>query len=119
MSYSVQINENTTNTSTTRQNKTLTEFRKDGKVNLRYGVEYRLTGMAVTSDNRLLICNCLSNDPNVYIYKDYRTYEDEIRFSFSPCGITVVPCTDKAVVTLPTRAPYNSSTPPTMQRTRR
>jgi hypothetical protein len=81
--------------------KTLTEFRKDGKVNLRYGVEYRLTGMSVTSDNRLLICNCLSNDPNVYIYKDYRTYEDEISFTSPPCRITVVPCTDKAVVTIP------------------
>ena len=35
------------------------------------------------------------------MYKDYRTYEDEISFSSPPCGITVVPCTDKAVVTLP------------------
>jgi hypothetical protein len=99
--------------------KTLTEFRKDGQVKLKRGELYCLTDMAFTSDNKLLICNYSSNYPKVYIYKDYRTYEDEIRFSFSPCGITVVPCTDKAVVTLPTRAPYNSSTPPTMQRTRR
>jgi hypothetical protein len=39
--------------------------------------------------------------PKVYIYKDYNTYEDEISFTSVPCGITVVPCTDKAVVTLP------------------
>jgi hypothetical protein len=81
--------------------KTLTEFRKNGQVNLKRGVTYKLSNMAVTSDNRLLICNFHSTDPKVYIYKDYRTYEDEISFSSPPCGITVVPCTDKAVVTLP------------------
>jgi DNA-binding beta-propeller fold protein YncE len=57
--------------------------------------------MAVTSDNRLLICNYRSNYPKVYIYKDYKTYEDKISFTSRPHGITVVPCTDKAVVTLP------------------
>ena len=81
--------------------KTLTEFRKDGQVKLKRGKEYYLIHMAVTSDNKLLICNYSSAYPNVYIYKDYRTYEDEISFSSPPCGITVVPCTDKAVVTLP------------------
>ena len=81
--------------------KTLTEFRKDGHVNLKRGETYTLADMAVTSDNRLLICNYLSTYPKVYIYKDYKTYEDEISFTSPPCGITVVPCTDKAVVTLP------------------
>jgi hypothetical protein len=81
--------------------KTLTEFRKDGQVKLKRGEQYWLTDMAVTSDNRLLICNYDSTDPKVFIYKDYNTYEDEISFSSPPCGITVVPCTDKAVVTLP------------------
>jgi hypothetical protein len=81
--------------------KTLTEFRKDGQVKLKGGVTYNLTDMAVTSDNRLLICNYYSKCTNVYIYKDYKTYEDNISFTSRPYGITVVPCTDKAVVTLP------------------
>ena len=55
--------------------------------------------MAVTSDNKLLLCN--SSDKKVYIYKDYKTYEDEISLTSLPWCITVVPCTDKAVVTLP------------------
>ena len=58
-----------------------------------------LTDMAVTSDNKLLLCNYLSS--RVDIYKDYKTYEDEISLTSQPRCITVVPCTDKAVVTLP------------------
>jgi DNA-binding beta-propeller fold protein YncE len=57
--------------------------------------------MAVTSDNKLLLCNNRSSHPKVYIYKDYKTYEDEILLTSAPWCITVVPCTDKAVVTLP------------------
>jgi hypothetical protein len=57
--------------------------------------------MAVTSDNKLLLCNYKSSHKKVYIYKDYKTYEDEISFTCQPWCITVVPCTDKAVVTLP------------------
>jgi hypothetical protein len=37
---------------------------------------YDLTDMAVTSDNKLLLCNYQSS--RVDIYKDYKTYEDEI-----------------------------------------
>ena len=81
--------------------KTLKKFRKDGQVNLKHREAYGLADMAVTSDNKLLICNDHSKWPKVYIYKDYKTYEDEISFSSPPYGITVVPCTDKAVVTLP------------------
>jgi hypothetical protein len=58
-----------------------------------------LTDMAVTSDSKLLLCN--HSDKKVNIYKDYKTYEDEISLTSYPWGITVVPCTDKAVVTLP------------------
>jgi hypothetical protein len=54
--------------------KTLTEFRKDDQVKLKHGEVYNLTDMAVTSDNKLLICNYNSTDPKVYIYKDYKTY---------------------------------------------
>ena len=79
---------------------TLTEFIKEGEVNLKHGEQYYLTDMAVTSDNKLLLCN-YSSHPKVYIYKDCKTYEDEISFTSEPMCITVVPCTDKAVVTLP------------------
>jgi hypothetical protein len=80
---------------------TLTEFIKEGEVNLKHGEQYMLTDMAVTSDNKLLLCNYESSHQKVYIYKDYKTYEDEISFTSSPWCITVVPCTDKAIVTLP------------------
>ena len=78
---------------------TLTEFIKEGEVNLKHGEQYWLTDMAVTSDNKLLLCN--HKPSRVYIYKDCKTYEDKISFTTEPCCITVVPCTDKAVVTLP------------------
>jgi len=80
--------------------KTLTEFIKEGEVNLKHGQHYKLPNIAVTSDNKLLLCNCVSCHPRVYIYKDYKTYVDEISFTSQPWCITVVPCTDKAVVTL-------------------
>jgi hypothetical protein len=80
---------------------TLTEFIKEGEVKLKHGEQYDLTDMTVTSDNKLLLCNRESSHQKVYIYKDYKTYEDEISFTSQPWCITVVPCTDKAVVTLP------------------
>jgi hypothetical protein len=80
---------------------TLTEFIKEGEVKLKHGEQYLLTDMAVTSDNKLLLCNFHPSHRKVYIYKDYKTYEDEISFTSRPYCITVVPCTDKAVVTLP------------------
>ena len=81
------------------RSQTLTEFIKEDEINLTGGVHYWLTDMAVTSDNKLLLCNY--SDKKVYIYKDYKTYEDEISLTSLPVCITVVPCTDKAVVTLP------------------
>jgi hypothetical protein len=79
---------------------TLTEFIKEGEVNLKHGEQYLLADMAVTSDNKLLLCNCEPSYPKVYIYKDYKTYEDEISFTSEPRCITVVPYTGKAVVIL-------------------
>jgi hypothetical protein len=80
---------------------TLTEFIKEDEVNIKHGEPYWLTDMAVTSDNKLLLCNYISSPPKVYIYKDYKTYEGEISLTSEPWCITVVPCTDKAVVALP------------------
>jgi hypothetical protein len=48
----------------------LTEFIKEGEVNLKHSEQYRLTDMAVTSDNKLLLCNCELSHPKVYIYKE-------------------------------------------------
>jgi hypothetical protein len=81
------------------RSQTLTEFIKEDEINLTRDVHYDLTDMAVTSDNKLLLCNYY--DDKVYIYKDYKTYEDKISLTSGPWCITVVPCTDKAVVTLP------------------
>jgi hypothetical protein len=81
------------------RSQTLTEFIKEDEIKLKPGVTYHLTDMAVTSDNKLLLCNY--SDKKVYIYKDYKTYEDEISLTSGPWCITVVPCTDKAVVGLP------------------
>jgi hypothetical protein len=38
------------------RSQTLTEFIKEGQVILKRGVQYSLTDMAVTSDNKLLLC---------------------------------------------------------------
>ena len=78
---------------------TLTEFINEGKVKLKGGKQYTLTDMVVTSDNKLLLCSYKPS--RVYIYKNCKTYKDEISLTSSPYCITVVPCTDKAVVTLP------------------
>jgi hypothetical protein len=83
------------------RSQTLTEFIKEDEIKLKPGERYDLSDMAVTSDNKLLLCNYKSSHQKVYIYKDYKTYEDEISFTSQPWCITVVPCTDKAVVTLP------------------
>jgi hypothetical protein len=83
------------------RSQTLTEFIKEDEIKLKPGERYNLTDMAVTSDNKLLLCNDVPSHHKVYIYKDYKTYEDEISFTSEPLCITVVPCTDKAVVTLP------------------
>jgi hypothetical protein len=48
------------------------------QVNLKHGERYSLTDMAVTSDNKLLLCNDQPSHHKVYIYKDCKTYEDEI-----------------------------------------
>ena len=82
------------------RSQTLTEFIKEDEIKLKPDELYNLIDMAVTSDNKLLLCNRVSSHSKVYIYKDYKTYEDEISFTSRPYCITVVPCTDKAVVGL-------------------
>ena len=83
------------------RSQTLTKFIKEDEIKLKPGELCDLIDIAVTSDNKLLLCNRESSHEKVYIYKDYKTYEDEISLTSVPWYITVVPCTDKAVVTLP------------------
>jgi hypothetical protein len=72
------------------RSQTLTEFIKEDEINLPPGELYNLIDMAVTSDNKLLLCNSELYHHKVYIYKDYKTYEDEISFTSQPWCITVV-----------------------------
>jgi hypothetical protein len=58
------------------RSQTLTEFIKEDQINLPSGERYQLTDIAVTSDNKLLLCNRASSHHKVYIYKDYKTYEE-------------------------------------------
>jgi hypothetical protein len=46
------------------RSQTLTEFIKEDEVNLTRGVHYNLSDMAVTSDNKLLLCDY--SDKKVY-----------------------------------------------------
>ena len=48
------------------RSQTLTEFIKEDEINLTRGIHYNLTDMAVTSDNKLLLCNL--SDKKIYIY---------------------------------------------------
>ncbi|XP_063419183.1 uncharacterized protein LOC134702003 [Mytilus trossulus] len=77
--------------------KRIAEFEKDTEVKLKTGVTYYLRGVAITNDNKLL----LTNDRKLFVYKDCKDYKTEIAFSSPPFCVAVIPCTDRAVVTLP------------------
>jgi hypothetical protein len=49
---------------------TLTKFIKERQVNLKHGELYNLTDMAVTSDNKLLLCNDQPSHHKVYTSGD-------------------------------------------------
>ncbi|XP_071178589.1 E3 ubiquitin-protein ligase TRIM71-like [Mytilus edulis] len=76
-------------------------FEKDTGLKLEIGETYALRDVTVTNDNKLLITNTSSFDPKLYVYRDCKDYETEIRFSSKPHGVAVIPGTDKAVITLP------------------
>jgi hypothetical protein len=78
---------------------TLTEFIKEDEINLPPGELYDLTDIAVTSDNKLLLCNGASSHHKVYIYKDYKTYEDEISLT-SEIGQGRVICDNDPIVSM-------------------
>jgi hypothetical protein len=50
------------------RSQTLTEFIKEYEIKLKPGERYDLSDIAVTSDNKLLLCNRASSHKKVYIY---------------------------------------------------
>lgn len=83
--------------------KLLQGFAKLGELTLKSGINYNITDIAVTSDDKLILCNCLYDFPKVYSYTGvgYKDFDNEITFKRGPYGIAVLPNTDRAVVTLP------------------
>lgn len=57
--------------------------------------------MAVTRDNNLLLSNYQYNHPKLFVYRNCKDFQTEIKFSSRPCGVAVIPETDTAVVTIP------------------
>ncbi|XP_063448429.1 uncharacterized protein LOC134727961 [Mytilus trossulus] len=76
-------------------------FEMDAELQLKTEQSYNLIDICVTDDNKLLLTNHYTFDPKLYVYRDCKDYETELRFSFSPFGVAVIPGTDRAVVTLP------------------
>lgn len=75
------------------------QFILDLKIEIKRPGNVCITGMAITSDNRLLLCNYCST--SLLVYDDNGTYLQDCILSGSPCDIAVIPGEDKAVVTLP------------------
>ncbi|XP_063419158.1 uncharacterized protein LOC134701969 [Mytilus trossulus] len=61
----------------------------------------RLFSVSVTDNNKLLITTAASSDTKIYVYRDCKDYETEIRFSSTPFCVAVIPGTDRAVITIP------------------
>ncbi|CAC5383666.1 unnamed protein product [Mytilus coruscus] len=81
--------------------KRFVEFQKDTELELKKNyVKFNLSDLSVTADDKLLMTNDSSLDPKLYVYRDFK-YATEIKFSSGPRCFTVIPDTDKAVVTLP------------------
>ncbi|CAC5421086.1 unnamed protein product [Mytilus coruscus] len=76
-------------------------FEKESEITLKSGVKYELYGVAVTRDNKLLLSNYQYQHPKLFVYRDCKDFQTEIRFSSRPCGVAVIPETDIAVVTIP------------------
>ncbi|VDI23219.1 Hypothetical predicted protein [Mytilus galloprovincialis] len=76
-------------------------FEKEREITLKSGVKYELYGVAVTRDNNLLLSNYQYNHPKLFVYRNCKDFQTEIKFSSRPCGVAVIPETDTAVVTIP------------------
>ncbi|CAC5384850.1 unnamed protein product [Mytilus coruscus] len=81
--------------------KPITSIKWERQLQLKIVWNYNLTGIAVTNDNKLLLCNFRSKQTHLYIYSNCDEYETMISFSSRPYGVAVLPKDDMAVVTLP------------------
>lgn len=79
----------------------ITSIKRESELKLKNGHDYNLTGIAVTNDNKLLLCNFSFSDKDLYIYSNCDGYETRISFSSRPYGVAVLPKDDMALVTLP------------------
>lgn len=73
-------------------------------------LEYRLlliTDVAVTADNKLLLCNFRKGQDNIYVFninEQNLTYNTTLSLCSDPYGISILTGTDIAVVTLPSKS---------------
>ncbi|XP_063397721.1 E3 ubiquitin-protein ligase TRIM71-like [Mytilus trossulus] len=81
--------------------KPITNIKWERKLHLKIVEDYNLTGIAVTNDNNLLLCNFWSKQPYVYMYSNCDQYETQFAFSSRPFGVAILPKDDMAVVTFP------------------
>jgi hypothetical protein len=74
------------------------KFEFDSKIPFECKHGVLITGMGVTRDDHLLLCNCFSND--VMVLSDGKQLNN-ISLEGNPWGIVVVPDKEEAIVTLP------------------
>lgn len=81
--------------------KPITSIKWERELQLKIVEGYNLTGIAVTNDNKLLLCNFTSKQTYLYMYSNCDQYETQLEFSSRPFGVAVLPTDDLAVVTFP------------------
>ncbi|CAG2226552.1 unnamed protein product [Mytilus edulis] len=77
----------------------ITSMQWKNQLNLPFGTDYTLTGIAITADDSLLLCN-FDNNGNLYTYSSTYAFKSELPLCY-PYDVAVIPNTEKAVVTLP------------------
>lgn len=77
----------------------ITSMQWKNQLNLQAGTDYNLTGIAITADDSLLLCD-FNNNGNLYTYSSTYAFKSELML-FYPYDVAVIPYIDKAVFTLP------------------
>ncbi|VDI56698.1 Hypothetical predicted protein [Mytilus galloprovincialis] len=79
--------------------KPITSMQWNNQLNLHAGTDYNLTGIAITSDDSVILCNHTPSG-NLFTYSSTNVLKSDISLSF-PYDVALIPNTDKVVVTLP------------------